>query len=253
MTMTKDELRQELTVEQFPRSAKYDPEWMIKNEMGPSSVWMTEFLTQKMDLKPGMRVLDLGCGKAMSSIFLAKEFGVQVWATDLWIGASENWQRIQEAGVEDLVYPIHAEAHALPYAAGFFDAIISIDAYHYFGTNEIFLNDFARYLKPQGQIGIVVPGVQKEFSDEVPERLKPYWDSEWYSFHSAAWWARLWQRSGVVDLEVADQLPDGWNLWMHWEKTAKASGFWGRNGDMELLTADGGEYFTFTRVVARKK
>ena len=35
-------------------------------------------------LEPGMRVLDLGCGKGLSSIFLAKEFGVQVWAADLW-------------------------------------------------------------------------------------------------------------------------------------------------------------------------
>jgi len=37
-----------------------------------------------------MRVLDLGCGKALSSIFLAKEYGTQVWATDLWISATDN-------------------------------------------------------------------------------------------------------------------------------------------------------------------
>ena len=29
-----------------------------------------------MELEPGMRVLDMGCGKAISSIFLAKEFDV---------------------------------------------------------------------------------------------------------------------------------------------------------------------------------
>ena len=62
-----------------------------------------------MELKPGMRVLDMGCGKAVSSIFLAKEFGVQVWATDLWIEASENWPRVQKAGPEGQVFPVHAE------------------------------------------------------------------------------------------------------------------------------------------------
>ena len=54
-----------------------------------------------------MRVLDMGCGKAISSIFLAQEFGVQVWATDLWISAAENWQRIRETEVADRVFPIH--------------------------------------------------------------------------------------------------------------------------------------------------
>lgn len=251
--LTKDQLKQALTVEQFPLSAKYDPEWMIKNDMGPSAVWLAEYLVEAMDLKPGMKVLDMGCGKAMSSIFLAKEFGVQVWANDLWISATDNWKRIQEAGVEDLVFPIRAEAHALPYAHEFFDAIISLDSYHYYGTNELYLVNFIDLLKPNGQIGIVVPGLLKEFEDEVPDRLKPYWDNEWYTFHTPYWWRKLWNRSGLVNIEVADTMPNGWDLWMKWEKTAKQSGLWGRNGDIELLEADGGEHFTFTRVIARKK
>jgi hypothetical protein len=82
---------------QFPRSQKYDLRWMVEDQMGPNVVWLAEALTQVMQLKPGMRVLDMGCGKAVSSIFLAKEFGVQVWATDLWIEAGENWQRVQKA------------------------------------------------------------------------------------------------------------------------------------------------------------
>jgi cyclopropane fatty-acyl-phospholipid synthase-like methyltransferase len=54
----------------------------------------------------------MGCRKAMSSIFLARESGVRVWATDLWISATDNWKRIREAGVEDRVFLIHAEARA---------------------------------------------------------------------------------------------------------------------------------------------
>lgn len=250
--LTKEQLREALTLEQFPLSAKYDPEWMIKNDMGPSAVWLAEFLVKEMDLKPGMKVLDMGCGKAMSSIFLAKEFGVQVWANDLWISASDNLKRIKEAGVEDLVFPIRAEAHALPYANEFFDAIISLDSYHYYGTNELYLFTFAELVKPNGQIGIVVPGLLKEFENDVPKRLKPYWDNEWFTFHTPAWWSKHWKRSGMVDIEVADTMPEGWDLWLKWEKTAKQSGLWGRNGDIELLEADGGEYFTFTRVVARR-
>ena len=90
MPYTQEELTSLLTLEEFPRSAKYDPQWIIDNMMGPN----VESLTQVMALEPGMRVLDMGCGKALSSIFLAKEFGLQIWATDLWLSASANWGRI---------------------------------------------------------------------------------------------------------------------------------------------------------------
>lgn len=128
MKLGKQELQEVLSLAAYPRSAKYDPEWLIESRMGPNCVWLMESLSESMDLKGGMRVVDMGCGRAASSIFLAKEFGVQVWATDLWIDAEENWRRIREAGVEDRVFPIHAEAHALPFAPEFFDASVSVDA-----------------------------------------------------------------------------------------------------------------------------
>src|SRR3954452_25210630 len=114
---------------------------------------MTEWLTEALALRPGMRVLDLGCGRVMSSIFLRREFGVQVWATDLWFSASENLQRIRDAGVEDGVFPIHADARALPFAAGFFDAVVSLDSFPYYGTDSLYLAYLARFLKPGGRLG----------------------------------------------------------------------------------------------------
>ena len=103
--------------DEFPRSNKYDPRWILENEMGPNALWLTEWLCRDMALRPGMRVLDMGCGKCLSSVFLAKEFGVQVWATDLWIGATDNWQRIRKDGLERQIFTIHAETYAMPYAA----------------------------------------------------------------------------------------------------------------------------------------
>jgi len=162
-------IEEKLRPSAFPRSASYDPEWALENTMGPNVLWLTEALSEVMELRPGMRVLDLGCGKAISSIFLAKEFGVRVWATDLWIPAAENLRRVRAAGAEEMVFPIHAEAHALPYAEGFFDALVSIDAYHYFGTDDLYLG---RHLLPLGRpgarIGVIVPGLVHEFEGEPP-------------------------------------------------------------------------------------
>jgi ubiquinone/menaquinone biosynthesis C-methylase UbiE len=79
--MTPDGL---LASDQFPRASQYHPEWVLASASGgANALWLTEWLAPALDLRPGMRVLDLGCGRACSSIFLRREFGVQVWATDL--------------------------------------------------------------------------------------------------------------------------------------------------------------------------
>jgi SAM-dependent methyltransferase len=249
---TKQELAQELTVDAFPRSASYDPEWTLENLMGPNVLWLTEALCQVVALEPGMRVLDMGCGRAIGSIFLAKEFGVQVWATDLWIGASDNWQRVCAAGLQDRVFPIHAEAHSLPFAEGFFDALVSLDAYHYFGTDDLYLGQYARLAKPGGQIGIVVPGVQHEFSDGLPQHLAPYWKWDFCSFHSPDWWRDHWTKTGLVEAVTADTVPNGWTYWLRWLEVAAAQGFPSDEREAEMLRLDAGRNLGFTRLVARK-
>jgi cyclopropane fatty-acyl-phospholipid synthase-like methyltransferase len=245
------DLEKTLPLHQFPLSANYDVAWLYENEMGPCSVWLAEYLIQSMELTPAMRVLDLGCGKAMSSIFLAKEFGVNVWAADLWISASENWARIVDAHAADHVFPVSAEAHALPFARGFFDAIVSLDAYHYFGTDELYLPYVTKFVKPGGQIGIVIPGVVTEWTETDRRRLDEYWEPYLYTHHSPAWWAALWQRSEAVEVQVADTMPQGHDVWLHWDKTLEGAGVLQRDGDVGLLEADGGN-LTFTRVVARR-
>lgn len=158
--------------------------------MGPNPVWQAEALTELMSLEAGMRVLDMGCGTALSSIFLAKEFGVEVWATDLWVQPDENLRRVAEAGLEGRVHPVHAEAHALPFAEGFFDALVSIGAYHYFGTDDLYLGYYSRFVKPGGRIGIIQPGLAEEYETLPPPHLEPYWQWDFCAWHSPAWWRR---------------------------------------------------------------
>ena len=85
----------------FPRASRYHPDWVMEGAFGGNPLWLAEWLSEKVALREGMRVLDLGCGRAKSSVFLAREFGVQVWATDLWISADENLVRLRHAGIED--------------------------------------------------------------------------------------------------------------------------------------------------------
>jgi SAM-dependent methyltransferase len=249
---TAAELRAALTLDQYPRAAGYDARWVLENLMGPNVLWLTETLTQVMDLQPGMRVLDLGCGRAVSSIFLAREFGVQVWATDLLISASDNWQRIIAAGLRDHVFPLHAEAHSLPFADGFFDALVSLDAYHYFGTDDLYLSTVARLVRPAGQLGIVVPRVRHEITDRLPDHLARYWEPEFWSFHSPAWWHRHWEKAGLVEIAVADMIAQDWEQWLRWLEVCGTYGYPTDDRSAEMLRVDAGQTLGFTRIVAKR-
>jgi cyclopropane fatty-acyl-phospholipid synthase-like methyltransferase len=66
------ELRSRLAKPAFPRSSTYSAEWMFETVMGPNVLWLAEWASQVVPLHEGMRILDLDCGKAASSIFLAK-------------------------------------------------------------------------------------------------------------------------------------------------------------------------------------
>ncbi|MGD0167420.1 MAG: methyltransferase domain-containing protein [Gaiellaceae bacterium] len=247
MGLTREQIHEMMKNESYPLSSKYDPDWIIENQMGSHGLWLMESLTREMQLDPGMRVLDLGCGTAIGSIFLAKELGVQVWAIDLWVDAADNWKRACESGVDDLVYPIHAEAHALPFADGFFDAVVGINSFQFFATDDYYMkHHLAKVVKPGSQIGMIVPGLYEEFDGEIPEYIKPYWDPEFYSWHSPEWWRDHWNRTGLVTVELADTLPEkeGYEIFLKF-------GLIVDSGD-KLLPADEGRNISFVRVIARR-
>lgn len=252
------ELMQLLDKPEFPRSSRYDAAWVLDNQMGPNALWLTEWLAEALPLRAGMRVLDLGCGRALSSIFLAREFGVQVWAADLWITPDHNWDRIRKAGVSDLVYPVRVEAHALPFARAFFDMIVSIDAYPYFGTDALYLRHLSRFVHPGGVLGIVVPAMMQEIA-EPPAHLttpqsngKVFWEDECWCFRTAEWWRTHWSRCGCVTDVRVDTLPDGWRHWRDFERALEFSGKGLFPSEAEALEADGGRYLGFVRVVATR-
>ena len=184
----------------------------------------------------------------MSSIFLRREFGVQVWATDLWFSAANNLQRIRDAGVDDGVFPIHADARSLPFATEFFDAIVSIDSFVYYGTDDLYLNYLTRFLKPGGVLGVAGAGVMQEIEGSVPDHLRKWWEPNMYCLHSAAWWQRHWERTGILSIEVADTLPDGWRLWRDWQAVVAPD----NAVEIQAVEADRGSYLGYVRLAGRR-
>ncbi len=233
----------------FPRTQKYPIEWISRGGMGSNPLWMTEWLCETLDLRRGMRVLDLGCGYVRSSIFLAKEFDVQVWATDLWVPATENYKLIGEEKLEDRVFPLHCDARSLPFPAEFFDAIVAIDCYPYFGTDDLYLNYLVSFLKPGGQLGVAGAGLIKEMPTQIPDHLQRFWTQDVWAIHSLDWWRRHWERTGLVHIQSADTMADGWKLWSKWHRHIAPF----NKAEVEAIEADAGRYLGYIRLAARRK
>ena len=225
----------------------FDKAFLDENMMGPCSAVIIGELTKGLPLKPGMRVLDLGCGRGITSIFLAKEFGVQVFAYDLWIPASENLARFREEGVGDLIVPLHGDALKMPFADGFFDAVITVDSYHYFGNNDSFFPEKVRpLLKKGGIFAAAFPGLHHEVSG-VPEKMIPYWSADDLAMgHSAGGWEPKFAPH-LEDFRMWEMAchDEAWRIWLDCENPYAV-------GDRDMMAADGGEYLNtigFTGVV----
>ena len=247
--------------EQFPRSNKYDPQWVLKNAMGPNPLWLAEFLIQPFNLQPGMRVLDLACGKGMTSVFLAREFGVQVYAVDFdewegWTSPGIRWDNAREYGVEDLIVPIKADARNLPFAPGFFDAIVCINSYMYFGQEEAYLENILKFLKPGGLLGMVLTSYVKEVTDGIPDYIKEFLGDQLWTWQTLSWWKALWEKGGLVSIDVADTLPGGCSLWLRYDEASLAFGPPSPFPDethIFRMDLENGEYMGFIRLIATKQ
>lgn len=198
-------------------SAAYDESWLLSLDMGPNPLWQLEHLLRDIPLQPGMRVLDLGCGKGATSVFLVREFGVSVTACDLWVPAEELKAHLREAGVVDEVVVLNANGRDLPLPEESFDAIVSIDAFEYFGTDVHLLPSVLRVLKPGGQIGISTPALRVDpYVQPPPSYITDVVGWEAAAWHAPEWWARHWQLSGLVTDVRARMHPTGREDWLAW-------------------------------------
>ena len=198
----------------YPLTARYDPAWVRANALGENALCQVEILSRQLPFRSGMRILDLACGKATSSIFLAREFNVEVWAVDGTIAPDENRERALQFGCERSVFPLRLDAHALPFAAGFFDAIIAIDSYLYFGTDDRYLAYLSAFLKPEGYLGVVDIAFTREVTcaADAPEYLRTRYPTHWSFVHGVEWWRSHWMRTGLVDVLYAEYLAESAEL-----------------------------------------
>lgn len=167
--------------------------------MGPHLLWQLEDLLPDLALMPGMRVLDLGAGKGATSVFLVKECDVNVVALDLWIPSEQAVAVHEAAGVAHRVTAVRGDIRTMAFPDSEFDAIVSIDAFEYFGTDVHLLPSLMRVLRPGGRIAISTPALRHEpYEVGIPAYVEAVVGWEAATWHAPVWWARHWELSGLV-------------------------------------------------------
>lgn len=193
-------------------------EFLLKNMMGPNAVTMVDELTRDLPLGGAKRILDLGCGTGLTSIRLAERFPACIFALDLWIPAAENYERLRALGLDERIIPLHGDATDPPFADGYFDAVVSVDAYHYFGRDPDYLDThLAPLVKPGGLLALAFPGTKWDLETLPPEMALSWTAEDIATLPSLAWWTRLFsqaKRAKLLSITEMACFDEAWRDWL---------------------------------------
>jgi len=114
-----------------------------------------EFCAKHLDLKPGMKVLDVGCGIGGSAFHMASTYGASVRGIDLstnMITIAIEYQAKQPDNVKHNVFFEIADITKAEFEDESFDVIYSRDTLLHIGDKEGLFVNFFKWLKPGGRV-----------------------------------------------------------------------------------------------------
>lgn len=236
----------------YPRSEKYSSPELMRMIMGPNPIKLEEELLRNNMIKPGSVVCDLGSGNGLTSVFMAKEYGFKVYAADLWSDPEENRRFFVSQGLlGNRIVPVKADATALPFDKEFFDAVVSVDSYNYFGRDKNYLGDkLLPFVKPGGYIYIAIPGMKKDCHDALPEELLLSWTPEQLDFmHDVDYWRGIIECTDGIEIISVKEMKSNEEVWRDWLMQDNQYAV----GDRKSMEAGAGKYLNFIEMIIRKK
>ena len=210
----------------------------INRLMGPDCTIILNELLEGYENNDEIRILDLGCGKGLTSIYLAEKYkNAVIFAADLWVEATDNYKFFKEQGYENRIIPLNTSAENLPFAYHYFDIIVSVDTYHYFGTDKLFFKEKIKpYLKDNGLIFIAVPGMKDDYK-KVPQDLKGFISDEDFRFFKSIKYYENILKENIKEIKIEEMkcFNEAWDSWLATDNPYAVE-------DVELLKADGGKF-----------
>ena len=249
----------------YNKSKKYDDLELIYSQCsGPGGLKLAEFIAEKMKIKSGARLLDVGAYRGYQTCFLAKEYGVNIVGIDPWKDREDKRPMVEHVmenaakwGVEDSIMVVQVGVPDTGLEPESFDYVYSTTALEMirgFDGEQKYLDalkEIHRLLKPGGIFGL---GEPMHLDIDVPDDLKPYvsegkcsWED---CFATVSETVKAVKEAGFQIIE-ADYAPDAWSWWMEYVKHDPGCKE-DPDDDPKTLEIDSGRWTSFGYVIARK-
>jgi len=128
-------------------------------EMERHHISITQQTLALMGLQPGERVLDLGCGAGWATRLLAQlvaggERPGQVVGLDV---SDEMVRRARGTSTQyDNILFVVGSAVQIPWEENFFDKVLSVESFYYYGDQDRALDELFRVMAPRGELFILI-------------------------------------------------------------------------------------------------
>ena len=170
---------------------------------------LTVLMAEKGEMRPGLDVLDVGCGIGSPACFLAQQYGCRVTGISTSsTGVEHARRRAQDAGCADRVTFTLADGMRNGLDAGSFDRAWILEASHLMPRKDALLAECARVLRPGGRLVLCDIIVRRDVPRaDILRRSRDYLHLHYAFGHAKMETLETYRRfAALAGLEVAESL-----------------------------------------------
>ncbi|KAF8764356.1 Phosphoethanolamine N-methyltransferase 3 like protein [Argiope bruennichi] len=199
-----DNFQNFLDNKQYSRNGVRRYEWIFgKTFLSTGGESTTGKYIERLDLKPGQKVLDVGCGIGGHSFYMAEKYDVEVLGVDLSVNmmtvATEYLS--ERPHLDKKVKFVICDITKSVYDDASFDTIYSRDTLLHIPNKEELFRNFEKWLKPGGKILFTD---YSRSDKEVSPNFEQYIKDRGYNLLTLQQYKELLENCGFVNVKAED-------------------------------------------------